>query len=242
MPAANKNVVFDVVGTLVGYDKLFEAIDARLGDRLRAQGVKPVLLGYTWIEVAEREYTYLSMSGKYVSYAEVFEKIFWRMIWKAGIEQARDFASSEDLTYIMEHGYKQLTLRPGAKECIEKLRSAGFTVRAFTMGDLKRVGAYFSNAGVEMPSEHLQSCDTSEIGKPDPAAYKPLLERLSQEGGRPWFAAAHMWDVSAAKRTGFRGAYCSVWENEALTDLFGDMDVLSDSLPAMADKIIAATQ
>lgn len=208
MAAANKNVVFDVVGTLVGYEKLFEAIDARLGDRLRAQGVKPILLGYTWIEVAEREYTYLSMSGKYVSYAEVFEKIFWRMLWyvvpsictdqeltmhrKAGIEQARDFAGSEDLAYIMEHGYKQLTLRPGAKECIEKLRNAGFTVRAFTMGDLKRVGAYFASAGVEMPSEHLQSCDTSEVGKPDPVAYKPLLERLTQEGGTPWFAAAHM--------------------------------------------------
>lgn len=142
----------------------------------------------------------------------------------------------------MENGYKQLTLRPGAKECIEKLRAAGFTVRAFTMGDLARVGAYFKNAGVELPAEHLQSCDSSKIGKPDPAAYKPILEQLSKEGGTPWFAAGHMWDVSAATRVGFRGAYCSIWENEALTDLFGDMDVLSDTLPELADKVIAATK
>lgn len=49
-------------------------------------------------------------------------------------------------------------------------------------------------------------------------------------------------DVSAATRVGFRGAYCSVWENEALTDLFGEMDVLSDTLPELADRVIAATK
>lgn len=53
-----------------------------------------------------------------------------------------------------------------------------------------------------MPAENLKSCDSSKIGKPDPAAYKPLLEQLSQGGKQPWFAAAHMWDVSAARRTG----------------------------------------
>ena len=66
------------------------------------------------------------------------------------------------------------------------------------MGDIERVGGYFRNAGVELPSENLLSCDTSSIGKPDPAAYKPLLERLSSQGGTPWFAAAHMWDVSVS--------------------------------------------
>lgn len=154
----------------------------------------------------------------------------------------------------------KLRLRPGAKECIEKLRAAGFTVRAFTMGDVVHVGTYFKNGGVDLPTEHLMSCDTSAIGKPDPAAYKPLLQRLRDEGDEPWFAAvslcltfyheptpindsqAHMWDVSAAKRVGFKGAYCSVWENEALTEVFGELDVLADTLPEMADKIIAASQ
>lgn len=155
--APGKNVVFDVVGTLVGYEELDKAIDARLGDRLRGEGIKPVLFMYTWIEVAEREYTYLSMSGKYVSFAEVFEKIFWRILWwanssidsprssssltqayrKAGIKDARGFANREDLKYIVEEGYKKQKLRPGAKECIEKLRGAGFTVRCFTVS-----GAY----------------------------------------------------------------------------------------------------
>jgi 2-haloacid dehalogenase len=33
-----------------------------------------------------------------------------------------------------------------------------------------------------------------------------------------------------------------VWEREPLINLFGEMDVLSDTLPEMADKVIAASQ
>lgn len=187
--ATSKNVVFDIVGTLVGYEKLFEAIEARLGDRLKAQGVGPAsLFGYTWIEVAEREYTYLSMSGLYRPYATVFESIFYRMLYKAGIPSPRTFANDEDLAAVMV-GYKAMELRPGARECVQKLRDAGFTVYGFTMGDIARVGGYFKAGGLEWPAENLLSCDTRGVGKPDPEAYRPLLEKLSVEG-KPWFAAA----------------------------------------------------
>lgn len=37
----------------------------------------------------------------------------------------------------------------------------------------------------------------------------------------------------------FKGAYCSIWEKESLSELFGEMDVMDDTLPGMADKIIA---
>lgn len=196
-----KHVVFDVVGTLVSYDRVFDALDHRLGDRLRAEGIKPRLLGHTWMEAAEREYTYLSISGRYVPFADVFQAIFYRMLWMAGIAEPREFASASDLEYIMSE-YLHLEMRPGAAECIAKFRDAGFTVWAFTAGDLKRVGGYFSQAGIALPEEHLLSCDSSGIGKPDPAAYRPLLEKFRRDGSQPWFAAAHMWDVSAARRTG----------------------------------------
>jgi 2-haloacid dehalogenase len=186
--ATSKNVVFDVVGTLVSYDRVFAAIDTQLGDRLRAEGVKPRLLGYTWMEAAEREYTYLSMSGKYLPFADVLQAIFYRMLWMAGIQEPRTFASAQDMAYIMAE-YQHLEMRPGAVECVLKLRDAG----------------YFQHAGIELPPEHLLSCDTRGVGKPDPEAYRPLLEKLTLENGgsKPWFAAAHMWDVSAARRTGF---------------------------------------
>lgn len=37
----------------------------------------------------------------------------------------------------------------------------------------------------------------------------------------------------------FKGAYCTVLEQEALTNLFGEMDVIDDTLSGMAEKIIA---
>ncbi|KAL4871868.1 hypothetical protein BDV12DRAFT_194016 [Aspergillus spectabilis] len=217
---SSKNVVFDVVGTLIGYDNLFNAIDTQLGTRLRAEGIKPSLLGYTWIEVAEREYTYLSISGNYKPFATVFRALFYRMLWMAGIADPREFASEKDLEVVMEK-YAGLQLRPGAKEC--------------------RVGGYFAREGVEMPGENLLSCDDTGVGKPDPKAYEPLLKKLvGENGGKiPWFAAGHMWDVSAARRAGFKGAYSSIWEKEPLTELFGEMDVIDETLPGMAYKIIA---
>lgn len=34
----------------------------------------------------------------------------------------------------------------------------------------------------------------------------------------------------------------SVWEKENCSDIFGDMDVIADDLPTLADKIIAFTE
>lgn len=47
MPSA-KNIAFDVEGTLVGYEKFFEAIDQRIGEQLRAHCVKPAVFGMLW--------------------------------------------------------------------------------------------------------------------------------------------------------------------------------------------------
>lgn len=42
-------------------------------------------------------------------------------------------------------------------------------------------------------------------------------------------------------RISFKGAWCSVWEKEACEEVFGEIDVKADTLPEMADKIIAAS-
>ncbi|XDG01569.1 hypothetical protein ABKA04_001184 [Annulohypoxylon sp. FPYF3050] len=239
MASSRKHVVFDVVGTCVSYDAIFDALDTRLGDRLRAECIKPKLLGYTWFEAAEREYTYLSISGRYKRFYDVFCSLFYRMLWMAGIEEPRRFATDEDLNYILEQ-FMKLDARPGVAECFQILRDAGFTCWAFTAGDTKRVSGYFTRNGIDMPAENFLSCDSLGIGKPAPESYQPLLKQFGAD--ESWFAAAHMWDVSAAKSTGFKGAYCTVWEKEPCTDLFGEMDVMADSFPDMARKIIDASK
>ncbi|KAG4256487.1 hypothetical protein FPRO03_05435 [Fusarium proliferatum] len=234
-----KYVVFDIVGTCVSYDKLTEAVEKQLGDKLLAENVKPSLLVNTWLEASEREYTYLSITGRYVAFDKLFSSLFYRMLWLAGIQEPRSFASEADIEKITQ-GYMELEPRPDLKECFDKLRAAGFTVRGLTAGDFDRVLGYFDKAGIEFPKEHLMSCDSFGVGKPDLKAYASTFEEL-KEAKELWFAAAHMWDVSSAKQVGFKSAYCSVLEKEPCVDIFGEMDVMSDTLSEMADKIIQAS-
>lgn len=74
------------------------------------------------------------------------------------------------------------------------------------MGGLERIETVFREAGVDIPVANLLDCDEDGVGKPDLRAYERVWERLVEKGhvaeGQAWFAAAHGWDVSAAKRTG----------------------------------------
>jgi hypothetical protein len=40
----------------------------------------------------------------------------------------------------------------------------------------------------------------------------------------------------------FKGAYCSVWEKEPCLEIFGEMDIMADSLPEMARKVVEAAK
>ncbi|TLD15245.1 hypothetical protein PspLS_10676 [Pyricularia sp. CBS 133598] len=237
--STRKHVVFDVVGTCFSYDGIFDALDARLGEKLRSRCILPKLLGYAWLEAAEREYTYLSISGRYKVFIDVFEALFWRMLGMAGVEDPRSFATEEDLAFVMAK-YQDLEARPGIAACFEALRRVGFTVWAFTTGDKARVTGYFRKNGIDMPEENFKSCDSIGVGKPAREAYKSLLDQFA--GEEAWFAAAHMWDVSAARENGFKGAYCTIMEKDPCTQIFGDMDVIADGFEDLAKKIIEAKE
>lgn len=239
--SSRKHVVWDIVGTVVSYQAAWDEIDVRLGSKLRAHGIDPHFFGFAWNEVAEREYTFLSMSGKYCRYYDCVKALFYRVLGQAGIAEPRKFASDEDLEAILT-AYLDLKARPGARECWARLREEGFTMWAFTAGDAKRVGGYLRKNGIECPEENFRSCDSAGIGKPAPECYRLLLDEFQAKGEEAWFAAAHQWDVSAARRTGFKGAYVTVLEKEACNDLFGTMDVQADTFEELAEGIIKASR
>lgn len=232
-----KHIVFDIVGTLVSHEHFYDVINARLGTALKAYNISGRLLGYAWLETAEREYTYLSLSGRYVPFAEVFQALFFRVLHFAGAPEPRSIASEEDVEYFMQE-YKNCTVRPGAQECIDQLKDAGWTVWAFTSGDRERVRGYFRKGNIAIDNDHIVTCDDVGAGKPELKAYERVKERIGAGADSPlWFAAAHGWDVSAAGRAGFKTAYCTVLEKEALETVFGQTDVTADTLPALASKI-----
>ena len=237
-----KHIVFDVVGTLVSHEHFYEVIDTRLGFALKPYNISGRLLGYAWLETAEREYTYLSLSGQYVPFAKVFQALFFRVLHFAGVPEPRDIASDEDVEYFIQE-YKNCTVRSGAKECVGRLKDDKWTVWAFTSGDRERVRGYFDKGNIAIENAHIITCDDVGVGKPELKAYERVKEKIGAgEDDSLWFAAAHGWDVSAAGRAGFQTAYCTVLEKEPLEDVFGKTNVTTDTLPELADKVIASAK
>jgi 2-haloacid dehalogenase len=240
MPSPAKHVVFDVVGTCVSFDAFYSRIDATIGEKLRQQTITPKNFGFTWQTVAEIEFTFLSISERYKQYKDVLRSMFYRTLWLSGVSDPRNFATDDERERCIE-GYSLLELRPGCAEAIQILRDGGFNVWCFTTGDLTRVRGYFQRSGVDMPPENFVSCDTKGVAKPALAAYRSVLQQFPAEDQK-WFAAAHMWDVSAAVKTGFTGAYCTVYEKEPCQEIFDEeMAVMADTLPEMAEGIVKAS-
>ncbi|KXT00586.1 hypothetical protein AC578_3139 [Pseudocercospora eumusae] len=231
-----KHVVFDIVGTLVCFDAFHRRIDEVIGSKLREHGLNGTSFGHSWMTHAELDFTFLSISGRHKSYKDVMKAVFYRTLWLSGVNDPEQLCTEEERERCQE-GYALLEIRGGAKECIELLRSHGFDVWCLTTADINRVQGYFNRGGVEMPVERFVSCDTQGVAKPALAAYRPLFEKFGEEDQK-WFAAAHMWDVSAAALVGFKGAYCSAYEKYDCSEVFGTMDVMADTLPSMAKKII----
>lgn len=239
MSTKKKHVVFDIVGTCVSFDAYYDCIDQVLGARLRQHCITPKHFGFTWQTLAELEFTFLSISERHKPYQSVLRSMFYRSLWFAGITDPRSFATEEECERCVQ-GYSSLQLRPGCFESFQILRDAGFTVWCFTTGDIQRVRGYFERAGVHMPLENFISCDSTGVVKPRPASYRSVLDKLGVDDEK-WFAAAHMWDVSAAVKAGFQGAYCTIYEKEPCLEMAGvDMRVIADTLPKMAQGIVGA--
>lgn len=201
MATTGKHVVFDIVGTCVGYEAFFDIVEARIGDRLRPHGISPKLFAYAWMECAEREFTFLDLSGRYHPYFPVFRSLFHRVLAQVGVPDVRGLFTDEDAD-VCADGYKALRARPGIQEAWQKLREAGFTVWALTTGDKARVKGYLARAGLEVADENFFTCDGLDVRKPVPKAYHYVLDRF-RGAEQTWFAAAHMWDASGAKANGW---------------------------------------
>ncbi|GAM82375.1 hypothetical protein ANO11243_003540 [Dothideomycetidae sp. 11243] len=238
---AKRHVVFDVVGTCVSFDAFFDSVEATLGQRLLSHNITATHFGFTWMNAAVTEFMFLSISEHYTPYKNVLRALFYRTLYMSGVQNPRQFASDAERDACMT-GYFELKLREGCRECFQILRDNGFTVWCFTAGDVSRVRGYFEVAEVDVPLENFVSCDTLGLAKPALAAYKHILGKLGQADCK-WFAAAHMWDVSAAVRAGFTGAYCNVLEQETCQEIFGTgMAVIADALPEMARNIVAMSK
>ncbi|KAJ4332649.1 hypothetical protein N0V87_008209 [Didymella glomerata] len=238
MPQLQKHVVFDIVGTCVSFDAYYERIESVLGAKLRQHTITAQHFGFTWQTAAELEFTFLSIAESYKPYKDVLRGLFYRTLSLCGVADPRALATDEEREQCIE-GYGALELRTGCREAFQLLRDSGFTVWCFTTADVQRVRGYFERAGVEMPLQNFVSCDVAGVAKPALSAYRSVWDRLGKDDVK-WFAAAHMWDVTAATKVGFRGAWSAVYEKEACLDVFSEskLEIVAGGLEEMAQQIV----
>ena len=235
------DIVFDIIGTCIGYDVMIDAITHRIGDNLNKFNCNPELFFNAWGTACERDFAYLSQIGHYHPTRKILKSIFFRTLYQAGIDEPKDVVSEEDLEYLCDEWLK-LTCRPELPALWKMLQENGFTIWCLTDGDAERVKGYFKNSNLTMPDDNIVSCDSLGIGKPTPEVYTYMLDKLPNKGKDAWFGAAHMWDCCAAKKAGFRTAWTNVYEKYPCEDIFGTPDIIAGDLLDLGQKLITAQQ
>lgn len=188
-----KSVCFDVLGTCFGFDRAIEAIEKRLGEKLRSVGVDPKTLFFSWFYAAQRDFTYNSMVDNYVPIAQILSKTLRRACLIVDLPAAA--VKDEDIAAVMA-SVKKLEARPALKSCFEGLVAHGWDVYGVTNGGKETSMAYYKAAGIALDGDHLLSCDDIKKAKPDPVVYenaKTILLGAGASDTERWFVAAHAW-------------------------------------------------
>ncbi|KAJ7798638.1 putative 2-haloalkanoic acid dehalogenase [Mycena olivaceomarginata] len=230
-------VVFDVVGTCFGYDSVAD----RLSDVLESQpalkdaAIQPGLFFSAWTSNAEVDFQRLSVVKEFRSHSELLKTAFYKTLQDAGVSESS--VPEADVDMLISEYSHNLTPRPGLAEMIQTLRDGGFTVWCCSDASPERVRGYFEKAGIDLPTENLLSCDMCAAAKPDPKVYRMVKKALGHAKVAV-FAAAHSWDLAGARKEGFSTAYCTVCEDKSSVDLFGEADVVANTLPQLGSAIV----
>ncbi|KAI4944308.1 hypothetical protein J4E91_008865 [Alternaria rosae] len=234
-----KSASFDVIGTCFAFSAPITTIQSRLGPKLTTAAVDPKTLFFSWFYAAQRDFTYVSMSGSYVPIAQVLKSTFRRAC--AVVDLPLDAITDEDVDEVMK-AFKAMGPRDGLKKCFDGLREAGWDVYGVTNGGSETSLDYYRHAGIELDAEHLLSCDAIKIAKPDVRVYEKADRHLTERGlgkgeGERWFVAAHAWDLIAARKAGFKTAYLDFEEHDPCTDVFGEFDLYASSMEDLLIKL-----
>lgn len=102
-------------------------------------------------------------------------------------------------TYLEE----TITLKPGAHEVLERLAVRGIRLGLLTNGSGPRQRGKIARFDLARHFDAIQIEEEVGIGKPDPAAYRMILDALDTPPGRAWMIGDDpLWDVTTPARLG----------------------------------------
>ena len=215
---------FDIYGTLVDPMEMDEHLRGMVGEGTERFSAlwRQKQIEYTWRRGLMREYADFGVCTR----------------------QALDFAAlsfglelSDDGREGLVEEYQNLRPFPDVLPGLERLRSEGHTMVAFSNGVERTARVLLERGGVLDHLEDVVSVDDLGTFKPDPEVYRYLARRLDRPVGETWLVSSNGWDVIGAKSAGLRAAW--VRRNPATVfDPWGiEADLVVEDLEQLAGRL-----
>ena len=215
---------FDIYGTLVDPLEMDEHLEEMVGERAdrfsalwRAKQIE-----YTWRRALMREYVDFGVCTR----------------------QALDFAAlsfglelSGDGRERLVEEYQNLRPFPDVVPGLERLRSEGHSLVAFSNGVERTVRVLLERGGVLDHLEDVVSVDDLGTFKPDPEVYRYLARRLGRPVGETWLVSSNAWDVIGAKSAGLRTAWVRRSPEAVFDPWATEPDLVVEDLGELAGKL-----
>ena len=187
-------LAFDVYGTLIDTHGVVVELEKYIGAQAAAfsQTWRDKQLEYSFRRGLMQRYDKFSVCIK-----DAFE--YTCTYYKVQLEQQ----AKESIL----NAYRILPAFEDVKEGLEKAKSAGFQLFAFSNGSAEMVRTLLSNAFLTSYFLDVVSVDEVRSFKPDPAVYQHFLKRAGVSAHNAWLISGNPFDVLGAMACGMRGAW-----------------------------------
>jgi 2-haloacid dehalogenase len=215
---------FDIYGTLVDPLDMNEHLRGLVGEKAGrfSELWREKQIEYTWRRGLMREYVDFGVCTR----------------------QALDFAAlslaaelSADQRERLTEEYQNLQPFPDVIPGLERLRSEGHTLVAFSNGVEQTARVLLGRGGVLDSLEAVVSVDDLGTFKPDPEVYRYLARRLDRPVEETWLVSSNAWDVIGAKSAGLRAAWVRRKPDAVLDPWDIEPDLVVENLEQLAGKL-----
>jgi 2-haloacid dehalogenase len=184
-------VIFDLYGTLVDVHSV-----ARRADELfKGRGIE---LSRLWRQ-KQLEYTWLlTLMNRY----EPFEIVTQRALTFSLKQLNLSLRDSE--REALGNEYMRLEPYPATLESLKVMRAAGLRVSVLSNGSEKSIYAVLTHAGLLEVFDGVHSVERAQRFKPDPAAYRTVVQPSSTSISSMLFISSNSWDATGAGHFGFK--------------------------------------
>ncbi len=194
MQNAPKVLFFDVNETLLNLSPLKNKITTLLEGRSELVSLWfTTLLHYSLVS---------SASQKYFHFGEIGAATLQMVAANASITITKDKAEE-----VVVQGFRELPAYPEVKEALNRLKSEGFTLVAFTNSDAEGLKAQLAYAGLTECFDQMRSMEEVGFFKPFAQTYNWGVQQLNIGPDDAMLIAAHGWDVAGAQWAGWQTTF-----------------------------------